>query len=86
MLARDSDRRPRARPSRPDRRASGVFALTGPFSRHPLDTESTAVVWLLSQSDPDGAGRSRAEYDPALPWGTDANGVRLTLGADPAGY
>ena len=70
---------PGARPGRPDRRASSAFAQSGPVSF----SSSTAVVRWLSHSDPDGAGRSGAGDDPARPWGTDANGARLKLGAGP---
>ena len=79
VLARDSGRRSGARPSRPDRRASGAFARLG----RSVVTRSTAVVRRLSHSDPDGTGRSGGEYEPARPWGTDAIGARRTLGADP---
>ena len=61
---------PGARPSRPDRRASGVFARTVQISRHPLDSRRSAAKSV-------GVGWSRSRCDGVLtarwPPGTDSD-------------
>ena len=55
-LARDSDRRPGARPSLPDRRTSGAFAQAGPITRQP----SFGCLVIRIRMEPVVAGPSTA--------------------------